>query len=184
MINAMLANIVMPYLMPDISSAFPDSWRSATLSYLVLDLLTDFFLYFGHRLSHENEWIWTNIHSVHHQVETPTPVATGWTDNLNTIMTVTLPTLAAAIIAKPHPLVFSWYTFCSISHLVVNHSGLENNFVNAITLRMLPFRVSVRHHDEHHKYSNYGNNAKNYGEFWTVWDIIFSTHRKSLGSLG
>jgi len=183
MINAVLAAIVMSYLMPDPSSMFPESWQNATLSYLVLDLLIDFFMYFGHRLVHENEWLWTNVHSVHHQVETPTPVATGWTDNLNTIITLTLPTLAGAIITRPHPMVFSCYTFCSISHIVLNHSGLDNRIVNAITLRILPFRVSIRHHDEHHKYSNYGKNAKNCGEFWTIWDIMFSTHRKSISSM-
>jgi sterol desaturase/sphingolipid hydroxylase (fatty acid hydroxylase superfamily) len=33
----------------------------------------------------------------------------------------------------------------------------------------------VGHHDYHHKYSNYSKNAKNYAEFFLVWDQIFGT---------
>jgi len=93
MINTLLAALVTLYAMPAPSSTFPYSWQSATISHLMLDLFTDFFFYFGHTLSHENEWLWTNIYSV----ETPTPIATGWNDNVNTIMAVNLPTLAVVI---------------------------------------------------------------------------------------
>ena len=56
---------------------------------------------------------------------------------------------------------------------------MENIIINIITLKFLPFRASVKHHDEHHKYSGYFGHAKNYGECFIFWDLMFGTSRKN-----
>lgn len=90
-----------------------------------------------------------------------------------------LPMVLAAIVTQPHPLVFTFYIFTRIAENVVNHSGLDHWFVNLITLKCIPGRASIAHHDGHHKYSNYKGKAKNYGENFWIWDWVFGTMRKS-----
>jgi sterol desaturase/sphingolipid hydroxylase (fatty acid hydroxylase superfamily) len=48
-------------------------------------------------------------------------------------------------------------------------------WINILSLKCLPGRASVAHHDAHHRFSNYSRNAKNYGESFVFWDWAFGT---------
>lgn len=76
---------------------------------------------------------------------------------------------------RPHPLIFNIYVALRIGENVLNHSGLDDGLVNLLTLKFLPGRASIAHHDYHHQWSNYGNNAKNFGENFWLWDWAFGT---------
>jgi sterol desaturase/sphingolipid hydroxylase (fatty acid hydroxylase superfamily) len=63
--------------------------------------------------------------------------------------------MAAAAFVRPTIGVFYFYAFVRIAENVVNHSGIDHPLLNILTLKILPGRASVSHHDYHHKYSNY-----------------------------
>jgi sterol desaturase/sphingolipid hydroxylase (fatty acid hydroxylase superfamily) len=86
-----------------------------------------------------------------------------------------LPLLLSTAIVRPHPLTAYAYTIWRLAENVVNHSGLESTLLNVLFLKFLPGRASVSHHDYHHKFSNYSGNAKNYAEFFWIWDYLFGT---------
>ena len=56
--------------------------------------------------------------------------------------------------------------------------GLDDRIVDILTLKCLPGRASIRHHDLHHRFGGTqkdGANAKNYGENFWLWDWAFGT---------
>jgi sterol desaturase/sphingolipid hydroxylase (fatty acid hydroxylase superfamily) len=86
-----------------------------------------------------------------------------------------LPVVLAAACVRPHPLTYNIYIFLRIAENVLNHSGLDAGLVDVLSLKCLPGRAKISHHDLHHYYSNYGTNAKNYGENFWLWDWAFGT---------
>ena len=85
--------------------------------------------------------------------------------------------MLAIATVRGHPLSMYLYTMARVSENVFNHSGLECWWLDVLTLKALPLRCSVRHHDQHHRFSNYDKRAKNYGENFVVWDWLFGTLR-------
>ena len=47
--------------------------------------------------------------------------------------------------------------------------------VDLLTLKILPLRARIAHHDYHHKFSCHAGSAKNYGEAFWIWDWVFGT---------
>ena len=90
-----------------------------------------------------------------------------------------LPILFAGLLVRGHP--YSMYLMIAarIADNVHNHSGLDSPLLNLLFLKVLPFRGSVTHHDSHHRFSNYTSNAKNYGEYFWIWDYMFGTYSKT-----
>ena len=107
----------------------------------------------------------------------PSPIGTLYIHTVDATLQGALPIILAAVIISPHPLTLYTYIFLRIAENVINHSGLQNWVIDLITLKFLPLRASVAHHDAHHKYSNYDRNAKNYAENWVIWDFLFGTLR-------
>uniref|UniRef100_A0A7S4PI00 Fatty acid hydroxylase domain-containing protein n=1 Tax=Paramoeba aestuarina TaxID=180227 RepID=A0A7S4PI00_9EUKA len=136
-----------------------------------------FFLYWGHRVQHEVEFLWKNFHYFHHQLITPTPVGTVFIHPIDATLQGGIPILLAAISTQPHPLTFACFAFCRVAENVANHSGTKWSLMDLLFLKCLPFRAGVIHHDSHHKFSNYSRNAKNYGEAFWLWDYVFGTFR-------
>lgn len=148
---------------------------SAISQVIALQVIGDFFLYWGHRIQHDIPYLWKNFHSLHHTLDTPTPIGTIYIDSVDATLQGALPILLSTAIVQPHPLCAYIYTFLRLAENVLNHSGLESTLLNVLFLKVLPGRASVSHHDYHHKFSNYSGNAKNYAEFFWVWDYIFGT---------
>jgi sterol desaturase/sphingolipid hydroxylase (fatty acid hydroxylase superfamily) len=151
------------------------SLSTGILQVFALQLMGDFFLYWGHRIQHEIPYLWKNFHSLHHTLDTPTPLGTIYIDSIDATLQGAFPILLSTAILRPHPLSAYIYTFLRLAENVVNHSGLESGLLNTVLLKFLPGRASVTHHDYHHKFSNYTGNAKNYAEFFWIWDYIFGT---------
>lgn len=171
--SALLCNYFIPK--PENLAFFPCLYEA--LAHLLLMLIVgDFFLYWGHRIQHESLFLWTHFHSYHHQIDTPTPISTLSIDTVDATLQGGLPIVIAALLVHPHPLTFYVYVFFRLCDNVINHSGLKNQFyAELLALKFLPFRASAGHHDYHHKFSNYSKNAKNYAEYFLVWDQIFGT---------
>ena len=116
---------------------------------------------------------------MHHRLKTPTAVSTIYIDPVDMLLQASLPMLLATVATQAHPLVFLAYSFARVAKNTFNHAGLDSPWVRLVTLKFLPLRASVRHHDEHHRYSGYSGNAKNYGEGLWIWDALLGTSRKA-----
>ena len=179
-LSTVMLVLIMDWWMPKVSDRDPASW-AGLIDFAVCFVLADFFLYWGHRIQHMNEWLWTHLHSLHHELDTPTPIGTGYVHSIDAKIQTETPLILAALIWKPHPFVWYLVIACKIAESVVLHSGSASVLLSILTLRFLPFRAEVRHHDCHHKYSNYSRNSKNFGEAFWIWDWMFgtlSTYRK------
>lgn len=177
-INTLIASLLFPFIMSQPARVLPTLWELCC-TFPVLYLLGDFFLYWGHRVQHESEWLWNNSHYYHHQVTTPSPITTAFIHPIDATLQAGLPIIMAAAIVRPHPVTYYLFTALRIAENVLNHSGLDSWFVDLISLKCLPMRASIRHHDMHHHFSNYSRNAKNYGEFFLLWDWLFGTLRST-----
>jgi sterol desaturase/sphingolipid hydroxylase (fatty acid hydroxylase superfamily) len=62
-----------------------------------------------------------------------------------------------------------------VAENVLNHCGLESTLLILVSLKFLPGRAPPAFHDYHHRFSNYSGNAKNFGENFVVWDLLFGT---------
>lgn len=157
------------------------SVSSAITSFTLLHFIGDFFLYWGHRIQHEIPLLW-KLHSFHHQVDTPSPISTIYIDSIDATLQGGLPLLFSALIIQPHPLIMYWYIITRVAENCLNHSGLEYPLLNWLYFKVVPGRATVSHHDSHHMFSGKGNgrNAKNYAEFFWIWDYVFGTYRNPL----
>lgn len=176
-ISIIINTTIMNYMHPITSANIqPPSLKEFTFQVFLLLLINDFFLYWGHRIQHMNEFLWKNFHSFHHQIDTPTAISTVYIDKTDATLQASLPMVIASILLRPHPFVI--YTFMGIrlADNAINHSGIDSIITNILFLKVLPFRGAVGHHDAHHKFSNYMTNAKNYGEFFWIWDWMFGTY--------
>lgn len=173
LISAVLSNYLMPFKLEDgLVPAFP----VLALQVFVLLVVGDFGLYWGHRIQHTVPFLWERCHSLHHQLDTPSPVSTLYIDEFDAFLQAALPILVSAVVVRPHPVAYYVYIALRLSDNAVNHSGLKPNMLlDIFTLKFLPFRAAVGHHDAHHKYSGYTGNAKNYAEYFWIWDYMFGT---------
>lgn len=178
--NAGLAYKMATTFIPQVKyPLLPSSLPTAALQFVAMELVGDFFLYWGHRIQHDIPFFWENFHSLHHTLDTPTPIGTIYIHPVDATLQGALPLLFALLAIRPHPLIAYLYIFSRISENVFHHSGLDSGLLNLLYLKFLPGRACVAHHDAHHKFSNYARNAKNYGENFWIWDYIFGTLRKS-----
>jgi sterol desaturase/sphingolipid hydroxylase (fatty acid hydroxylase superfamily) len=178
--NGFLSALVLPHLFPALSSlhALPDL-HTFIRQFCVMQLVGDLGLYAGHRLQHENEFLWKHYHSVHHSIDTPCVSSTAYIDAIDMTLQTALPMMLAAVASQAHPVSFLIYIFARVGENALNHCGYDHWLINFVSLKWLPGKASVRHHDQHHKYSNYGPNAKNYAENYIFWDWLFGTLRSS-----
>jgi sterol desaturase/sphingolipid hydroxylase (fatty acid hydroxylase superfamily) len=146
------------------------------LQVFLLLLIGDFGLYWGHRIQHSVPFLWKHCHSLHHTLDTPSPVSTLYIDGFDAFLQAALPILVSSLVVRPHPVSYYVYIALRLCDNAVNHCGLEPHpIIDLFTLKFLPFRASVGHHDSHHKYSGYTGAAKNYAEYFWIWDYMFGT---------
>jgi len=181
LLNVCLSALLLPYLFHTPLDQLPllPSLKAFIVHFILAHVINDFFLYWGHRIQHENKWLWENFHSVHHRIATPTAVSTAYIDPIDMTLQSSLPTLLAMVLTQSHPVTFAIFAFSRVAENTFNHCGLDSTLINVVSLKFLPFRAAIKHHDEHHKFSGYSGNAKNYGEGFWIWDSMFGTSRQS-----
>jgi sterol desaturase/sphingolipid hydroxylase (fatty acid hydroxylase superfamily) len=189
-VNAAISTLIMSARAPGVASSLGElSWaalasgalwpdvQTFVLQFVLLFVLGDLGLYVGHRALHDNEWLWNNCHTFHHSVHTPTAASTLYIDPIDKTIQGGLPIIVAALLVCPHPCTFAVYGCLRVSENVLNHTGVDSLLVDVLSLKVLPGRASVRHHDSHHRFSNHPSNAKNFGESFWIWDYLFGTYR-------
>jgi len=180
-VNGLLSYKLFPYLFPAIASLpVVPGWETFLKQFLLMQLVGDLGLYLGHRVQHESEFLWKHCHSLHHSIGTPSAASTAYIHPVDMTLQTALPMMIAAVVVQAHPLSFLVYVVLRVGESTINHCGHDSWIINLITLKILPFRASVQHHDEHHHFSNYARNAKNYGENFVIWDWAFGTLRPAV----
>lgn len=148
------------------------------LCYAIFHLyILSFFMYWGHRLYHENEFLWKNLHSIHHWAYRPQAHNTfedHWMEN--TINALNGNYLAQYLFPLG-PTTFHIVRLLRLLESIEKHSGLIGWWNVAYSLQsFLPGCQTPQHHDYHHC----GNKCSNYS-FSAVggaWDVVFGTRKE------
>lgn len=73
-VGCVFNGLVFPLVIPKHETILP-TLNSFIFQMILLAIVADFGLYWGHRIQHDVEYLWKNFHSVHHQLHTPSPVS-------------------------------------------------------------------------------------------------------------
>jgi len=176
MVSSALLSLFMRCFMPMPTSWLPASGMlGALVQYAAMAVFADFFLYWCHRAMHEVPYLWTNHHSYHHRVNTPTPVSHIDCTGLDATVQGGIPVALAFLICRPAPVVMYVFLALRISESALDHTGLDSPLINWLTLKVLPLRAGVAFHDAHHKFCYRAMNARNFAETFWLWDWAFGT---------
>eukprot|EP00041_Stephanoeca_diplocostata_P021849 m.516015 g.516015 ORF g.516015 m.516015 type:complete len:184 (+) comp21927_c0_seq2:235-786(+) len=98
---------------------------------VLMCIVNDFFLYWGHRIQHENKWLWENFHSLHHTINTPTPWSTIYIHPVDASLQGAIPIITAALAVQPSLLSFYAFVAFRVS---------ENAVIPYVSSFMVPIR--------------------------------------------
>ncbi len=158
------------YMLNDI---VPEGFRRAVASQswwlqaIEVVLLSDFLIYWGHRLQHRVGFLW-RFHAVHHSAEHLDWLAAHREHPLDSIYTVGLINLPAFIIGFPLETLAGFIAFRGIWAIYI-HSNVR--------LRIGPLRMLVGSPELHHWHHDRDRDAGNYANISPLMDILFGTYR-------
>lgn len=134
-------------------------------SVLLVLVITEFLVYWAHRVLH-HPVLYRHIHYHHHQFRTPSP----WTS-------MAFHPLDSFAQAVPHHLcVFLFPMNIGVYMFFIMFLQLWSTFIHErVTWVRWGFINYTAHHTLHHKANKY-----NYGQFFTVFDRLFGTHKLPL----
>ncbi len=130
-------------------------------------LLSDFFVYWGHRLQHRVAFLW-RFHSIHHSAEHLDWLAAHREHPVDTIYTMGLINLPAFLLGFPLETLAGLIAFRGLWAIYI-HSNVR--------LPIGPLRVLVGAPELHHWHHDRDRNAGNYANISPIMDVIFGTYR-------
>ncbi|XVJ58445.1 MAG: sterol desaturase family protein [Tepidisphaera sp.] len=130
-------------------------------------LLSDFFVYWGHRLQHRVPLLW-RFHSVHHSSEHLDYLAAHREHPLDTVYTLTLINLPAFILGFPLETLAGLIAFRGIWAIYI-HSNVR--------LPIGPLRMLIGAPELHHWHHDRDRDAGNYANISPLMDLLFGTYR-------
>src|SRR4051812_31805641 len=130
-------------------------------------LLSDFFVYWGHRLQHRSAFLW-RFHSVHHSAQHLDWLAAHREHPLDTIYTVGLINLPAFVLGFPLETLAGSIAFRGIWAIYI-HSNVR--------LPIGPLRALVGAPELHHWHHDRDRDAGNYANISPLMDLLFGTYR-------
>jgi len=151
----------------------PSNFRDAItsqpwwLQVLEVIVLSDFLIYWGHRLQHRVGFLW-RFHSVHHSAEHLDWLAAHREHPLDTVYTVGIINLPAFILGFPLESLAGFVAFRGIWAIYI-HSNLR--------LPIGPLRMFVGAPELHHWHHDRDRDAGNYANISPLMDILFGTYR-------
>ena len=129
-------------------------------------LLSDFFVYWGHRLQHRVGFLW-RFHSVHHSAEHLDWLAAHREHPLDTVYTMGLINLPAFVLGFPLETIIGFITFRGIWAIYI-HSNVR--------LPIGPLRMLLGAPELHHWHHDSARDAGNYANISPLMDILFGTY--------
>src|SRR5688572_31658339 len=130
-------------------------------------LLSDFFVYWGHRLQHRVPFLW-RFHCVHHSAEHLDFLAAHREHPIDTIYTMGLINLPAFILGFPLHTIAGLIAFRGIWAIYI-HSNVR--------LPIGPLRILIGAPELHHWHHDKDRRAGNYANISPIMDVIFGTYR-------
>lgn len=156
-----------------IGSLVPASFRSAVagqswwLQAIEVVLLSDFTIYWAHRLQHRVGFLW-RFHSIHHSAEHLDWLAAHREHPLDTIYTVGLINLPAFLLGFPIETLAGFFAFRGMWAIYI-HSNVR--------LPIGPLRWIFGAPELHHWHHEKAREAGNYANISPLMDILFGTYR-------
>ena len=130
-------------------------------------LLSDFLIYWGHRLQHNWSFLW-RFHKVHHTAEHLDFLAAHREHPLDTIYTVGLINLPAILLG---------FSLESVAGLVA-FRGIWAIYIHSnVRLPIGPLRMLIGAPELHHWHHDKDRRAGNYANLSPLMDILFGTYR-------
>lgn len=151
----------------------PSSFRNAVSSQpwwiqaIEVILLSDFMVYWGHRLQHRVGFLW-RFHSVHHSSEHLDWLAAHREHPLDTIYTMSLINLPAMALGFPLATIAGLIAFRGLWAIYI-HSNVR--------LPLGPLRMLIGAPELHHWHHDRDRDAGNYANISPLFDILFGTYR-------
>lgn len=129
-------------------------------------VLSDFLIYWGHRLQHSNAFLW-RFHKVHHSAEHLDWLAAHREHPLDSIYTIGLINLPAFLMGFPLETISGLIAFRGIWAIYI-HSNVR--------LPIGPLRMLIGAPELHHWHHDLDRKAGNYANISPLMDIIFGTY--------
>lgn len=151
----------------------PGAFRAAVagqpwwLQALEVILLSDFFVYWGHRIQHRVPFLW-RFHSVHHSAEHLDWLAAHREHPLDTIYTMSLINLPAFALGFPLETLAGLIAFRGIWAIYIHTN---------VRLPIGPLRWFIGAPELHHWHHDKDRDAGNYANISPLMDIVFGTYR-------
>lgn len=130
-------------------------------------LLSDFCIYWGHRLQHNVGFLW-RFHSVHHSAEHLDWLAAHREHPLDTVYTMGLINLPAFVLGFPLETLAGLIAFRGLWAIYI-HSNVR--------LPIGPLRMLIGAPELHHWHHDRDRNAGNYANISPLMDLLFGTYR-------
>jgi sterol desaturase/sphingolipid hydroxylase (fatty acid hydroxylase superfamily) len=130
-------------------------------------VLSDFLIYWGHRLQHRVGFLW-RFHKVHHSAEHLDWLAAHREHPLDTIYTIGLINLPAFILGFPLETLAGFIAFRGIWAIYI-HSNVR--------LPIGPLRMLIGAPELHHWHHARDRDAGNYANLSPLMDLLFGTYR-------
>ncbi|MDP4229549.1 MAG: sterol desaturase family protein [Bacteroidota bacterium] len=140
-----------------------ESWWAQAIEVI---LLSDFLIYWAHRLQHRSAFLW-RFHKVHHSAEHLDFLAAHREHPLDTIYTVGIINLPALILGFPLEAIAGFIAFRGIWAIYI-HSNVR--------LPIGPLRMLIGAPELHHWHHDVKRDAGNYANISPIMDIIFGTY--------
>ena len=140
-------------------------------SLIMMIAIHDMYFYFTHRLLH-TPWLLKNVHVVHHRSVNPTPLAAYCFHPAEAILE-TFIVFPIVTFLPVNLYAFLFFTFFVLLMNVIGHLGFEFISQRFRSSKVGKLFTSSTHHNLHHQKAN-----KNYGYYFTWWDLLFKTIHK------
>lgn len=156
-----------------LDGVIPSAFRAAVaaqpwwLQAVEVIVLSDFVIYWGHRLQHRVPLLW-RFHKVHHSAEHLDWLAAHREHPLDTIYTVGLINLPAFVLGFPLATIAGLIAFRGIWAIYI-HSNVR--------LPLGPLRMLIGAPELHHWHHDKDRNAGNYANISPLMDLLFGTYR-------
>lgn len=156
-----------------VDGVMPSSVRAAVgaqpfwLQVIEVIVLSDFLIYWAHRLQHRVGFLW-RFHKVHHSAEHLDWLAAHREHPLDTIYTVGIINLPAIVLGFPLESIAGFIAFRGIWAIYI-HSNVR--------LRIGPLRMLIGSPELHHWHHDRDRDAGNYANLSPLMDILFGTYR-------
>lgn len=146
------------------ASVASQPWWMQALEVIVL---SDFLIYWAHRLQHRVGWLW-RFHSIHHSAEHLDWLAAHREHPLDTVYTMGIINLPAFVLGFPLETLAGFLAFRGMWAIYI-HSNVR--------LPIRPLRWLIGAPELHHWHHERAREAGNYANISPLMDILFGTYR-------